>query len=164
MNDINTTSSSSHLPAVILVVLALVGVVLGGAGLYSSLSARDDVAAVKKRMETDLGVAAQVEGDLSLTKTGIQAAFSSLRNDVVSLREQLSNSMARATSPVEPAGVKKGADEQPLDPNGTYHTIRPGDFLGRVAHQYHTTVAAIEALNPGLDPKHVKLGQKVRVK
>lgn len=153
------------MPTIILVVLALVGVVLGGAGLYSSLSNRDDVAAVKAKMETDLGGgAAQLDSDLSMTKTKIQTAFSQLGSDVASLREQLSNSMARATSPKAAAGVKQGAGEQPLDPNGTYHKIRPGDLLGRVAKQYGTTVAAIEALNPGIDSKHMKLGQKVRVK
>ena len=164
MNDINTISSSSNLPSIILAVLALVGVGLGGAGLHSSLSNRDAVAAVKAKMETDLAGAAQLGSDVSLLNSRTHSAFTSLSRDVASLREQVSNSMARATSPKAPVSVKKGEEARPLDPNGTYHKIRPGDFLARVAKQYGTTVEAIEALNPGIDSKHMKLGQKVRVK
>ena len=164
MNDISTTSSS-NLPTVILVVLALVGVVLGGAGLHSSLKGRDAVDAVKARMESDLGGAQQLQSDVRMLAGRSENAFNSLNRDVLALREQLSNTLARAAAPQAKASAKKGDKvEQPLDPNGTYHKIKPGDFLSRVAKQYGTTVEAVEALNPGLDSRRMKLGQKIRVK
>lgn len=166
MNDISTSaSSSSRLPTIILVVLAVVGIVLGGAGLFSSRSSKEAVDAVKAKMDTDLGAASQLGNEVQTLATRSQNAFTTLNREVASLREQLSNTVAKASEPKAQAGAKKGEKaEQPLDPNGTYHKIKPGDFLSRVAKQYGTTVEAIEQLNPGLDSKHMKLGQKIRVK
>jgi len=164
MNDIST-SNSSRIPTLILVVLAVIGIVLGGAGLYSSLSGREAVDAVKAKMDSDLGAAAQLDNEVRTLAGRSQNAFTTLTHEVDSLREQLSNTVAKAASPTKVEGEKKGEKtEQPLDPNGTYHKIKPGDFLSRVAKQYGTTVDAIMKLNPGLDSKHMKLGQKIRVK
>jgi LysM repeat protein len=112
-----------------------------------------------------LGAAAQLENEVRTLAGRTQVALNALSRDVGSLREQVSNSMARVKGPKAQAAAKKDEkSEQPLDPNGTYHTIKPGDFLSRVAKQYSTTVEAIEKLNPGLDSKHMQLGQKIRVK
>jgi membrane-bound lytic murein transglycosylase D len=45
-----------------------------------------------------------------------------------------------------------------------YHTIKSGDNFWELSKKYGTTVDAIERLNSGLDPKDLKMGQKVRVK
>lgn len=44
-----------------------------------------------------------------------------------------------------------------------YYTIQPGDTLGAVAIREHTTVAALLQLNPGIDPKALRSGQRIRV-
>ncbi|MHB8469666.1 MAG: LysM peptidoglycan-binding domain-containing protein [Gaiellaceae bacterium] len=46
------------------------------------------------------------------------------------------------------------------------HTYRVagGDTLGGIAGRLHTTVATLEALNPGLDPTALRVGQILRVK
>lgn len=50
-------------------------------------------------------------------------------------------------------------------PEGTpqTHTIRRGETLYSIAPKYGTTWQAILALNPGVDPKKLQVGQKVRV-
>jgi len=45
-----------------------------------------------------------------------------------------------------------------------YHTIKSGDNFWELSKKYGTTVDAIEQLNSGLDPKDLKMGQKIRVK
>jgi membrane-bound lytic murein transglycosylase D len=45
-----------------------------------------------------------------------------------------------------------------------YHTIRSGDNFWELSKKYGTTVDAIERLNTGLNPKDLKMGQKVRIK
>ena len=44
-------------------------------------------------------------------------------------------------------------------PGSTQYTIRPGDTLFSLAIQFNTTVQAILALNPGLDPNNLRVGQ-----
>ncbi len=42
-------------------------------------------------------------------------------------------------------------------------TIRRGDTLERLSRERRTTLAATRKLNPGVDPAHLKIGQKVRL-
>lgn len=46
-------------------------------------------------------------------------------------------------------------------PGGTIYTINPGDSLFTLAQRFNTTVAAILAANPGLDPQNLQLGQSI---
>lgn len=46
--------------------------------------------------------------------------------------------------------------------SGTYK-IKSGDTLTRIAHHFHTTVKAIEAANPGVDPNHIKVGKVLNI-
>ena len=47
----------------------------------------------------------------------------------------------------------------PSCPGGTLYTIRPGDTLFALAGRFNTTVAAILAANPGLDPNNLQVGR-----
>lgn len=47
-------------------------------------------------------------------------------------------------------------------PPGSFaYTIKSGDTLYQLANKYDTTVAAIMAMNPGLDPNNLKIGQVI---
>jgi nucleoid-associated protein YgaU len=52
-----------------------------------------------------------------------------------------------------------------LCPDGTCHlyVVRSGDTLSRIAGRYGLSVAAIAALNPGLDPSVIVTGQLIRL-
>jgi LysM repeat protein len=43
------------------------------------------------------------------------------------------------------------------------YTIRAGDTLGAVAIHFSVTVDDIMALNPGIDPNALRVGQKIKV-
>src|SRR5690348_1267087 len=43
------------------------------------------------------------------------------------------------------------------------YTIVKGDLLSHIATANHTTVPAIMAANPGIDPKRLKIGQKIKI-
>ena len=44
------------------------------------------------------------------------------------------------------------------------YTVQTGDTFGSIAAKLGTTVAALEHLNPGLDPTALSVGEKIRVK
>ncbi len=46
-------------------------------------------------------------------------------------------------------------------PGGTVYTIQPGDSLYTLAQRFNTTIQAITAANPGIDPANLQLGQKI---
>jgi LysM repeat protein len=46
---------------------------------------------------------------------------------------------------------------------GQYYVIQSGDTLGSVAAKYNTTVEKVMALNPGVDPTSLHIGQRIRV-
>ena len=46
---------------------------------------------------------------------------------------------------------------------GQYYVIKSGDTLGSVAAKYNTTVEKVMALNPGVDPTTLHIGQRIRV-
>lgn len=49
----------------------------------------------------------------------------------------------------------------PPCPNGFLYQIRPGDTLWAIAQRYGTTVSAIQAANPGLDPSSLRVAQLI---
>jgi peptidoglycan endopeptidase LytF len=49
----------------------------------------------------------------------------------------------------------------PACPNGFLYTIQAGDTFFKLAQRFGTTVAAIEAANPGVNPNNLQIGQVV---
>ncbi|HEY6068552.1 MAG TPA: LysM domain-containing protein [Gaiellaceae bacterium] len=49
-------------------------------------------------------------------------------------------------------------------PGAEYYVIQAGDTLGSIAQKYGTTTDALAALNPGVDPTALRVGQKLRVR
>lgn len=70
--------------------------------------------------------------------------------------------MMSQVKPTTSAGQQQVANKPPA---GTpqMHTIRRGETFYSIAPKYGTTWQAILSLNPGIDPKRLQIGQKVRV-
>jgi LysM repeat protein len=65
--------------------------------------------------------------------------------------------------PTSTATTTKPAQGTTTVPAVRYYTIQSGDTLGAIAIREHTTVAALLQLNPGIDPKALHSGQRIRV-
>jgi LysM repeat protein len=52
---------------------------------------------------------------------------------------------------------------RPKPPAKRYYTIESGDTLDTVAAKFGTTTQKLLALNPGIDPHAMSVGQKIRV-
>ena len=51
----------------------------------------------------------------------------------------------------------------PISHKREYHRVKTGETLSQIAIDYHTTVAAIQALNRGIDAFNIRPGQRIRV-
>jgi LysM repeat protein len=67
----------------------------------------------------------------------------------------------RSTSAV--LGVSASTPTTAAAPATRTHTIGRGDTFYSIAHEYGTTMSAIQAANPSIDARRLRLGQKVKV-
>lgn len=69
----------------------------------------------------------------------------------------------KLTIPAGGSAAPATADATGASAGGEVYTIKSGDTLTKIAHSHGTTVKAIEAANSGLDPNHIKVGQKLTI-
>ncbi len=53
------------------------------------------------------------------------------------------------------------SNQFPSCPGGTLYRIIPGDSLYGLARRFNTTIGAIIAANPGIDPQNLQIGQQI---
>ena len=70
--------------------------------------------------------------------------------------------LATTTAPPVTATVAPAPKPRPK-PGGRFHVVRSGEGFDAIAVAEHTTVAQIEALNPGVSSNQLHVGQKLRV-
>lgn len=67
---------------------------------------------------------------------------------------------AEATSPAAPPPAPR-AEATP--PAARTHTVRSGETLDAIARRYRTSVRELERANPGLNPRRLQIGQRLRL-
>lgn len=163
-------------------IMPIVGVIAGGLALVLAIVALVKLSTLQKTVAAhDEGIAkipalesqvssAASKSDLEMSikrlSENIQGVFDNqvgpemgrIKASVAKLEEQMAKKAAA------PAG-KGGAAAAPtgvLNPDGTY-TIAAGDNLSRIATKFGVKVDAIEAENPGIDSRRLRVGQKIRI-
>ena len=82
---------------------------------------------------------------------------------VLVVRAGFEHGRHHANTPSTTITVKKKPKHHKKQQARTY-TVQSGDTLGSIAGRFGTTVAAIERLNPGVDPTALSVGERIRVK
>lgn len=154
---------------VVVGIVAVVGVVLGIAAIKSSGSVNTKFDGIETRLnsvETAVTGIQQLDAEVRQVRSSV-AIVGALQQDVQGIKDQLAKKS-------EPAPVKGGAavggkaktegNAEVAAGPGTFHTIQAHDTLGKIARERGTTVAALEKLNPNLNPNRLKPGTKIRVK
>ena len=90
-----------------------------------------------------------------MTETNQPPAFVETTNVAVTT----SNPPVVVTTPTEPQTAVT-----PVVPAGaTEYTVVKGDYLDKIAKNFHVTVKAITEANPGIEPTKLKIGQKIHI-
>ena len=158
----NTNFGTSN--SIFVSVIGVIAIVLSAIALYFGVAARS----LEAKFKT-----VTVDMDRRLSEVSQQAE--NLNNQLRSLEvlnqrqfmavgSKLQTLAAQMTPP--PAEAARGAG-QPATAAGSKpeagYQVKPGDTLDKIARKHGTTVDAITKANPGLDPKRLKVGQKVKV-
>ena len=164
----DSNSSSSVLP--------LVGVIAGALGLILAIVALVKLSTLQKTVaahDAEIPRIASVEGevraatakseaDLKRLQEGVQNAFNQFGEQLGVINGKIAKieeaQKAKAVAPAKAGGPVTGV----LNADGTY-SVAPGDNLSKIARKFNVKLDAIEAENPGLDARSIKVGQKIRI-
>lgn len=164
------SNSSSNILSYVGVGAGVLALILSGVALAKLSPLQKTVAAHDAEIpriatvEGELRAAtAKSESDNKALRQGVQDALNQLGEQIGTLRGQVTKveeaMKARAAAPAGKAGA---APTGVLNADGTY-SIAPGDTLAKIARKFAVKLDAIEAENPGLNPAHLKVGQKIRI-
>ncbi len=164
------SNSSSNILSYVGVGAGVLALILSGVALAKLSPLQKTVAAHDAEIpriatvEGELRAAtAKSESDNKALRQGVQDALNQLGEQIGTLRGQVTKvEEAMKAKAAAPAGKAGAAPTGVLNADGTY-SIAPGDTLAKIARKFAVKLDAIEAENPGLNPAHLKVGQKIRV-
>jgi hypothetical protein len=90
---------------------------------------------------------------LLLATVAILLARAGLHDDVA----------APAVQPPAPAPAASRERARVRGSRASAYSVRSGDTLGTIAERFGTTVEQLLVLNPGIDPRALRVGQSLRV-
>jgi LysM repeat protein len=167
----SSSSSSSIVPmaglfaAVLALILAIVALVKLSS-LQKTVTAQGDEVAKIATIENEVrSAAAKTDTDMKNLRDGVQNALNQVGTEIGSLRAQVTKleEAAKKPAPAAAAGGKGGAVATgTVDANGNY-TVASGDTLSKIARKFGVKVDALEAENPGLDARSLKVGHKIKI-
>jgi LysM repeat protein len=143
------------------VALAILGCILGLAGMYFGLSARNSQSAVATRV-----------GDLETQVSALAAEDQRIAFQVRELGDQTRQALTDIAAKlpakkavVETSGTAKtGDDSKKAEPvvEGEY-VIKAGDTFEKIAKAHNTTIEALQKANATVDPKKLQIGKKIKI-
>lgn len=181
-DELETSSGSNLVP----IALAVLAIVLGGAGLYFGLTANQRLNPLSESMEAGTSSAARLEKDISALEiqvTELSAQKTELKKTIDRMRvysnqsekavKQVAGSvkdnreeivkLAERINDFASSGVRpKPAAASGAAQEGTY-TIESGDTFAKVAPKLGVGLQALLDANPDADPRRLRIGQVINV-
>jgi LysM repeat protein len=96
---------------------------------------------------------------LTQKMTEIQTAFNAVGTEIGTMKAEITK--IEETHKAGPIGRGHGGGPAVAGP-GEY-VVKPGDSLAKIARANGVSLGDLESVNPGVDSKHLKIGQKVKI-
>ena len=93
----------------------------------------------------------------------IESTFNSRKPAPASQSEEVKEPETAVAPAASQPAVTKTKAKKDSAPKATYHKVRKGETLSKIAKRYGTTVKKLQQLN-GIDGSKLKIGQRIRVK
>ena len=137
---------------------------------------RAEVESFERRLENVGAVTVRINNNLEALHDQTQRTLGDQARELRSVREEQSEVTSRlerlepgvpaavAAAPRVLTGKVPAATPGELSiPEDAYHRIEPGDNFEKLANRYGVTVIDFINANPGLDPRRLQIGQKVKI-
>jgi LysM repeat protein len=173
-------NSSNYLPvagliaglvALVLAAVALVKVTGVGKTLAADSDKIDKIDSIDSNANSAAADAQKAKNDINALQRSSQDAFNQVATDLGNIHAaltKLEEAAKPAPKPAKGKGSKAGAAADDgsapgtVSADGTY-TIKSGDSFAKIARANGVSLADLEAANSGVDPKHLKIGQKINL-
>jgi LysM repeat protein len=99
-----------------------------------------------------------VNTTLTQKLTEIQTAFNAVGTEMGTMRAEI----AKLDEPHKAGPIGRGHGGAAVAGPGEY-VVKPGDSLAKIARANGVSLGDLESVNPGVDSKHLKIGQKVKI-
>lgn len=141
---------------------------------------RIDVDSVKAEIASQDAKLAKSNSQLGTIVSQTQRAFEDIMREMKANREEINksgkllNEMGKRIGSLEKAGQEESAPPSrvvtaaPVVPSAEkledgYHIIESGDNFDKLAKLYGSTIEAFLRSNPGIDPRRLQIGQKIKI-
>jgi LysM repeat protein len=176
MDTISRESSPSYLPIAGLIA-GLVGLLLGGIALANAFKANkaataaaDQVAAmstqvaridsVESTASTANSTADAAARNISVLQRSTQDAFTAVAGEMGKINGELAKLQESAKRPGPTGGTRSTG---PVTAGPDEYIIKANDSFAKIARAQGTSIADIQAVNPGVDSTKLKVGQKIKL-
>lgn len=166
----NLEHGGSSFGPVLVTGLAIIGIALGGAGLYTGATARkaangqnDRISELEQQVQRLSGASEELNDQIRGLFNRTQTAFQKVDSQLAQLREEGTGTPRPTAQAAAPAAGAEAATATTAAARGRTYTIRSGDLVGKIAKSQNTTVDAILKANPGLNPSRLKIGQVINL-
>lgn len=180
MNDIaeepsfTTTPNTYAIAPFVPIAVALVGVILGATALFVSLSGKkpNDISGEGLEATTALqSRLSQVEMQLvqlSDTSSNNTEELRAMSDQVQKALNEASRSIAQLQSQMSTTSQPRAAtasQQSAVASSTSYknYSIQSGDTFSKIAQNHGISTQTLLALNPGVDPKRLQIGQGIKV-
>ena len=164
-DSISSSSSESKLPLIV----GIVGFALGAAGLVLALKAKSAAADAQKASQEAASAVAEVSGQVASKANAadvatLQSTFAEFKTNTETNNTKIGESIAQLQAALKSkAGAPASAKGSVAAGPGEY-TVVGGDNLSGIAKKVGISLKALQDLNPGVDSKKLKVGQKLKTK
>ena len=174
MDPISREPSPSYLPIAGLIA-GLVGLLLGGIALANASKANKAAGEAQAALATQTERVNSFESSLASAQSTAESARASstkLVGEVNSAFQQVATEMAKINGEIAKlqeaatkGAAKSGAAKStgPVTAGPDEYVIKSGDTFAKIARAQGVSLADIQAVNPGVDPSKLKVGQKIKL-
>jgi LysM repeat protein len=188
--DLDASSKTPLFIGIAAVIIAVIGVWLGWLGFSKANELEARIAEISgaaeslSKLESTVndnsemlrkaaGKITSIESNLGTVTTAIEKDVADVKRSMRSVAMQAGTALKKAEA-LEKEGVPVAASPAPTpsaptakgDPSSASsssisHTIASGDTYGKLSTKYKVSVNALLDANPGVDPRRLRIGQKI---
>jgi len=187
--DLDASSKTPLFIGIAAVIIAVIGVWLGWLGfskaneLESRLAeisgAAESVSSLESTVNDNSEMLRKAAGKISSIESSLSTVTGAVEKDVADVKRSMRSlamqagtalkkvealeerGVAAAPEPVRSAPVTTGKGEPSVPADSTTHTIASGDTYGKLSVKYKVSVNDLLDANPGVDPRRLRIGQKI---